>query len=319
MVPGPIRRLAEELTELNPDIGTSVDDPLAVIEEIDYALRPPVHERRVPSYGAIVGARTELSHWAEAAGFEVSRRRVDDLRDATVRRLADGIVSWAIRGSSGVNDLVVFDRSVGSERDQTILADATQGVMVQRHPNGTVRAIGPFGVLRHDGMTWHLEPPIDRWLDRERCLSLPMDACLFDKVLRFAVHDVAARRIGATLLISPDGSLHPNTEQRVGRPPEFAIDRPADLAPLYHILGQLDGAAAFNAEGQLQHLGLRLVPTVEAEAAVKAYRGTRHTSALRYSFDDPAAVLVVVSEDGPISVVQGGKLIGVSTTLVPAP
>lgn len=318
-VPGPIRRLAEELSELNPDIGSSVDDPLAVVEELDYALRPPVHERRVPSYGAIVGAQTDLGRWAEAAGFEVSRRRVDELRDATVRRLADGIVSWAIRGESGVNDLVVFDRSVGSERDQTILAEATQGVMVQRHPNGTVRAIGPFGVLRHDGIAWHLEPPIDRWLDRDRCLALPMDTCLFDKVLRFAVHDVAARGIGATLLISADAQLHPNTEQRYGRPPEFAIDRPADLAPLYHILGQLDGAAAFDAEGRLQHLGLRLVPTTEAEAAVDAYRGTRHTSALRYSFDDPEAVLVVVSEDGPISVVQGGKLIGVSTRLLAQP
>jgi DNA integrity scanning protein DisA with diadenylate cyclase activity len=38
--------------------------------------------------------------------------------------------------------------------------------------------------------------------------------------------------------------------------------------------------------------------------------GTRHTSARRFSHDDPAAVVIVVSEDGPVTVLRGGDLIG---------
>ena len=45
---------------------------------------------------------------------------------------------------------------------------------------------------------------------------------------------------------------------------------------------------------------------------VDAFRGTRHTSALRYSYDDPTATLIVVSEDGPVSVLRGGERLGQS-------
>jgi DNA integrity scanning protein DisA with diadenylate cyclase activity len=309
---GQVRRLGEELDELHPSVLAAATDAAALVEELDYALRPPVHERRVPSYGAIVEPQTDLPSWAAAAGFEVSRRRVGEFRDATVRRLADGVASWAVRRRGSVDDLVVFDRSVGSERDLTILAEATGAVIVQRHPSSTVRAVGTFGVLRHDGIAWHLEPPIDRWLDLTTCATSPVQRHVLDHLLRFAVHDVAASGIGTLFVVSPGGRLLPSAERRYGKPPELRIDRPSDLAPLHHILGQLDGAAVFDELGALQQLGARLVPSVAAESAVGAYRGTRHTSALRYSFDDPEATIIVVSEDGPVSVLRAGRRLGQS-------
>lgn len=310
--PGRIGRLAEELDEVDPTILSAAQEPLALLEELDYALRPAIHERRIPSYGAFVEPVAPLPTWVEAAGFDVSRRRVDDLHDATVRRFADGIVSWVVRNGEGVNDLVVFDRSVGSERDLTVLADAIGGAIVQRHPAGRIRAAGPFGVLRRDDIAWHLEPPVERWLDIDGCHTDSLESVLLNRFVRFAVHDVGARRIGALFVISPGGRLSSSSERRYGKPPEFNIERPADLAPLYHILGQLDGAAVFDEFGTLQQLGVRLVPSAEAEASVDPYRGTRHTSALRYSFDDPAATLIVVSEDGPVSVLRAGVRLGQS-------
>ena len=312
---GRIRRLGEELDELAPDVLAAIANREAFLEELAYAHRPPIHERRVPSYGAIVEPRTALPAWAETVGFDVSRRTVADLTDAAVRRFADGIVSWAVRRADAVDDLVVFDRSVGSERDLSILATAIGAAIVQRHPAGVVRAVGGFGVLRFDGIDWQRELPIERWLDLGGCASGPLSVDLLDRMLRFAVHDVSARRIGATFLVAPGGRLLPTAERRYGSPPELRIDRPADLAPLYHILGQLDGAAVFDETGTLRHLGVRLVPSADAETDVAAYRGTRHTSALRYSYDDPAATLIVVSEDGPVSVLRAGQRLGQSATI----
>lgn len=312
MQEGRIRRLTEELGELSSSILSGVSDPVALVEELSYALRPPVHERRIPSYGAFIEPLTDLPQWAEAAGFAVSRRRVDELKDATARRFADGIVSWVVRRRAGISDLAVFDRSVGSERDLTILAEAAGAAIVQRHPNGIVRAIGSFGVLRYDGIDWQLVEPVDRWLDLDRAKTPSLDPRVFDQLLQFAVHDVAARQVGTTFVIAPGGRLAAGGECRYGSPPEFMIHRPADLAPLYHVLGQLDGAAVFDEAGTLRHLGVRLVPSNTAEEVVDPYRGTRHTSALRYSYDDPAAILIVVSEDGPVSVLQAGQRIGQS-------
>jgi DNA integrity scanning protein DisA with diadenylate cyclase activity len=72
----------------------------------------------------------------------------------------------------------------------------------------------------------------------------------------------------------------------------------------------VDGAAIFDADGVLRRLGVRLVPSQEAEETVEALGGTRHTSGRRYSRDDPLATVVAVSEDGPVSVLRNGEVLG---------
>lgn len=310
--PGRIRRLADELDEIDAEILKLAPAPDAFLEELDYALRPAVHERRIPSFGAFVAPAEPLDAWSDAAGFGVASRRTDTLRDATVRRFADGLASWVVRSESGIDDLVVFDRTVGSERDLTVMAEAAKATIVQRHPNGMVKAVGEFGVLRFDGITWHVEPPLTVWFDVDECVRNGFGVKVVKAMLMFAIHDVAARGIGAIFIIRPDGTALPSAERRFGTPPPFEITRAADLAPLHHILGQIDGAVVFDEAGVLRELGIRLVPSTEAEDAVDAFRGTRHTSALRYSFDDPAATVIVVSEDGPVSLLQGGRRLGLS-------
>ena len=42
---------------------------------------------------------------------------------------------------------------------------------------------------------------------------------------------------------------------------------------------------------------------------VEPLRGTRHTSARRYSYDDPLATIIAVSDDGPVSVLRAGTIL----------
>jgi DNA integrity scanning protein DisA with diadenylate cyclase activity len=73
-------------------------------------------------------------------------------------------------------------------------------------------------------------------------------------------------------------------------------------------LGQLDGASLFDGSGTLRALGAHLVPSRRAESAIDVLGGTRHTSARRFSHDHPTAVVVVVSEDGPVTVFEHGEV-----------
>jgi hypothetical protein len=305
---GRLRRLAEELVE--EGLGFLVEgQPSMILDELDYALRPPVHERRIPSYGAIIGPTSEPGEWTTTTELIAERRPTADYGDAQIRRFADGISSWAIRSHRGVDELVIFDRSAGSERDLVILADASGGQIVQRHPSGVVRVVGPYGVVRRDVVGWHHEAPLTTWLDGiPGCLDAGQLTTL-GRLLDFAVHDLGARGIGATLIHHPTGELAIAHEQRLPRPPELQIDRPHDLAPLRHALAQTDGATVFDRTGTLRRMGVQLVPTREAEAEVAAMGGTRHTSAARYSHDEPEAVVIVVSEDGPVTVVRSGRLL----------
>ncbi len=284
-----------------------------LVDELDYALRPPVHEQRVPSFGAIVSPTVPVEDWSATTRLEVSRRRTVEFFDSQIRRFADGFSSWAVRADGGLDELVVFDRSAGSERDLVVLAQASGARLVQRHPTGAVRIVGDFGVVRRDVGGWHHEPPLGAWIDEVPGCMADGHRSVLGVLLDFAVHDLGARGIGSLLVLHPEGDPVGGHEHRLPSPPELHIDRPHDLAPLRHALAQTDGATVFDASGTLRWMGIRLVPSRAAEDAVRPLGGTRHTSALRYSWDDPDAVVVVVSDDGPVTVVRAGEVVGRST------
>jgi hypothetical protein len=130
-----LRRLAEELEES----GLALDGDAAfrelLVHEIDHALRPAVHERRVASNGTILEPLSDPSTWASGAQLDFTRGPVDQpLADA--RRFADGLSSWLLRASDGTSEWMVLDRPAGSERDLVVLAGVLDATIVQRHPPG---------------------------------------------------------------------------------------------------------------------------------------------------------------------------------------
>lgn len=305
-----LRRLAEELEESGLPPGGTASFREILVDEIDHALRPPVHERRVPSTGTLLQPRSEPSTWEPGTQLDITRKPVGEQPLAAVRRFADGLSSWLLRRSDGPSEWMIFDRPAGSERDLVVLANVFRATVVQRDPAASVRVVGDFGVLRWEGFSWHHEPPLGSWIDVVAACSFHGDADVLAAMLEFAVHDLGSAGIGALLIHRPDAAPGPAVEERLPPPPPLQIRRPAHLAPLRHALAQIDGAAIFGADGVLRQLGVRLVPSSAAEETVEAFRGTRHTSARRYSFDDPLATLIVVSEDGPVSVLRNGEVLG---------
>jgi hypothetical protein len=306
---GRLRRLAEELDEAGFRLG---EDAGLVIEEVDHAMRPHVHERRVPSSGTIIDPTSDPATWGPGTDLEITRAPVGDQPLDAARRFADGLSCWLVRRHDGPPEWLVLDRPAGSERDLGVIARAMGATLVQRHPNGTVRIVDPSGVLRWDGYSWHHEPAVDHWIDLMHACRLPQDARLLHILLEFAVHDLGAEGIGALLVYREGDTDGPDVEHRLPEPPPLRIDQPTHLAPLRHALTQVDGAAVFDSRGVLRQLGVRLVPSRTAEDVVDPFRGTRHTSGRRYSYDDPDAIVVAVSEDGPVSVFLKGRILGES-------
>jgi DisA bacterial checkpoint controller nucleotide-binding len=307
---GRLRRLAEELEESG--LCLEGDDAFRglLLEEIDHALRPTVHERRVASTGTILEPRSDPATWAPRTQLDITSKPVGRLSLPAARRFADGLSSWLLRRTDGTSDWVVFDRPAGSERDLVVLATVFEAAVVQRHPAGAVRVVGKSGVFRWEGFGWHHEPPVGRWIDAVMTCELHGDAEVLQALLEFAVHDLGSLGIGSLLIYRPDGSPGPAVEERLPPPPPLRIRRPAHLAPLRHALSQIDGAAVFDAEGILRQLGVRLVPSNVAEETVEPFGGTRHTSGRRYSYDDPLATVIAVSEDGPVTVLRNGEVLG---------
>jgi hypothetical protein len=307
---GRLRRLAEELEEsgLRSDETTAAREVL--MEEIDQALRPPVHERRTASSGTILEPASEPALWASETQLDITRTPLGQQPLPAARRFADGLSSWLLRRIDGRNELIVFDRPAGSERDIAVLAHVLEATIVQRHPAGSVRVVGRFGVLRWEGLSWHHEPPVSSWSDSLTASPAHGDPAVLLAMLRFAVHDLGSLGIGALLIYRPDAEPGPFVEERLPSPPPLRIRQASHLAPLRHALTQVDGAAIFDADGVLRLLGVRLVPSNASEEMVEALGGTRHTSGRRYSYDDPLATVIAVSEDGPVTVLRNGAVLG---------
>lgn len=304
------RRLAEELEETGLALDRFPADVQAMLlEEVEHGLRPAVHERRVVISGTILAPSTDPGTWEEGTQLAITRGTIGEQPLAAARRFADGRSSWLLRRTGGSVEWLVFDRPAGSERDLVVLSDVLGATIVQRHPAGSVRVVGDFGVLRWENFRWHHEPPVTSWIDVVTAEPGHGDAEVIEALLDFAVHDLGSLGVGSLLIYRPDGDPGPAVEQRLPIPPPLRITRATHLAPLRHALSQVDGAAVFDGQGVLHQLGVRLVPSTAAEANVEALGGTRHTSARRYSHDDPLATVIAVSEDGPVSIFRAGALL----------
>ena len=119
---GRLRRLAEELEESGLHLGKASAFRDILIEEIDQALRPPVHERRTPSSGTILEPESDPAVWASETQLDITRSPLGQQPLPAARRFADGLSSWLLRRVDDRNDLIVFDRPAGSERDIAVLA-----------------------------------------------------------------------------------------------------------------------------------------------------------------------------------------------------
>lgn len=253
---------------------------------------------------------SDPNSWSPGTQLEITRRPLSDQPLDAARRFADGLSSWLVRWRDGRNEWLAFDRPAGSERDLVVIAGVLDTTIVQRHPAGSVRVVGRFGVLRWENVRWHHEPPISSWIDTVTACPAHGDPDVLAALLDFAVHDLGALGIGSLLVYRPDEAAGPHVQERLPTPPPLQIRTPTHLAPLRHALMQVDGAAFFDAEGVLRRLGVRLVPSTAAEESVDAIGGTRHTSGRRYSRDDPDATVIAVSEDGPVTVFRNGALLG---------
>lgn len=311
---GRLRRLTEELLEEQLGAVEASSVPEVLVDEIDFALRPPRHERRVPSYGAFVLPTSHPAEWSNETDLTVFSAETTERDDGEVRRYADGLTSWIVRTAEGVDRILVFDRAAGSERDLVVLARASGAMVVQRHPSGEVRLVGSFGVARWDGLDWHVERPVAAWLSAASCGLDAFHSEAVDRLLQFAVHDLGSAGIGAILVYHPVSPAGERLEHRLRAPAPLRIDRATALGPLRHVLSQTDGAAIFNGDGQLIEIGARLAPSADAQLQVDPIGGTRHTSARRYSFDEPEALVVAVSDDGPVTVFRNGGIVGRSGT-----
>jgi hypothetical protein len=277
-----------------------------LLEELDYARHPALHEGRAPRYGALVSLG-ERPVWdkltaptkIESCGAELG----------LLRRLADGRASFVVRRLDRPNGLVSFDQSLEYESSAVRLRQETGAFVIQRNATGLVRVAGPEGVVTWDGTHWSVKPLAENRAAAIRRLVPQAPPDVLAGLLELCVHWLSAGRVGATLVLALDGDPreleHVDLSSAISVPPLY-VTRRQDLPPLLSVLSQVDRAALVDPDGRVTTVGVGLRSSDHSATLVDSTGGTRHTSARRFSFDETAVVVFVVSADGPVSVFSDG-------------
>jgi hypothetical protein len=299
-------RLHDELVDHAVPLPIETADGRVLLEELDYARFPPVHEGRIPRYGAIVSFGTR-PQWAKLKAPTKLESHDTDL--SLLRSLADGRSSFVVRGTGGKQGLVVFDHSLEFEASAARLRAETGAFVVQRVREGLVRVCGPDGVVSWDGVEWSYKPLAEQHAAPVRRLVPQLAPQMLAGLMEFCVHWLSAGRVGATLVVALRGQArdlgHLDLSGAI-TPPRLSVARRDHFPALLSVLAQRDRAAIVDPDGTVTALDVGLSWSDRAERTVGIVGGMRHTSARRFSFEEPDAVVFVVSQDGPATVFSDG-------------
>ena len=312
------------------DDGVAIDaaDELwpLILEELGYARRPPQFERRTPLYGSMV---VPDDRSLIAAGELVELVPMSSLPRDVARRYADGRSTYLVREMDGSTSLATFRRNVQYEADLVEVQADSGAYIVQRTPVlGVTRLFTPANTIEWTGYRWTARPNARAQTERLRPFLPQVKPGVLAGLLELAVHWLSPGRAGATLVLpgdhGPDGL---DLQQSTVAPP-LSVKLRHHYPALLAALSQTDLATLIDPSGAVRRLGVGLYSTPEADAEVGSHWGgsgqdriwgMRHRSAARYTYDQPGAVAVVVSEDGPVTVFSRGKpLSKCAAGLVPA-
>jgi len=279
--------------------------PVGFLNELEYAVRPQVHEGRLPHYGAILTtAEPDISGWTWI--------RMNEHDGDLGRKIADGIRSFTVFVNGKFVGVLTSDHGGMDEGSlvQLIQTALDGGAVITADASGVVRIIYPNGVAVHRNRRWREKPMVDA------VMSLTDDFVPFSlreklkEILSFAYHTLSPRHIGATIVWCLE---QPTTAESQAMQPavdlshlNLEIGNDAHRSSLRHLLAQTDGATIVQPDGKVVGIGAHLKVSTDSTKFIAASAGTRHTSARRFSFDCPSAIVATVSSDGPVTLFSDG-------------
>ncbi len=277
-----------------------------IAAELARCLDPFVHEQDIRPYGAIVARETphldRLGRILETEG----------LAPDVVRSLADGVHSFLLVVKGQAPRLLVLHECIDTDQEYASHAVWIDGLIICNDARGTVRLATDSSVTVVDGRRWIAKDLVYEAAEDIVQVVPAADLAVVRRLLELSHHRISPARIGATLLYAladhPHALSHRSDGIDVSRL-GLSVLNPAEEPLLLHQARYRDGALLVGHSGTLLAVNVILRPTRASEQAVKATKGTRHTSAARHTYDCPEMLAFVVSTDGPVTVFSDGQRI----------
>lgn len=304
------RRIARLRQELHEEV--QLELTREGLEELAHARFMDPHEGRRAAFGAVIWctalspARAGVPPLPSTGGFIARQANLPVLRT-----FADGRTSFVVRGPGVIPAVAIDPAWTGSESNLADYSNTAGVTVVQRLASGRVRLFQNQRVYTEEGGNWLARPTAAAYKEK---LGLVLDVAhqeVAGAILDMCVHTLSPAGHGATLIWFPvearTAADHLDFSLAID-PPALSTTDARHRQPIAHALGQMDRAVVLRADGSLRTMNVTL--SCAEEASTRNFEGgTRHNSAGRYSASQEAAIVFVVSSDGPVTVFHRGEVV----------
>lgn len=270
----------------------------ALVEEVHFCLYPPIHERKSQSYGCIISDEA-LSHLEAVNG-------ICGASEKFVRQLANGNTSFCVKNSKQFTGVASLSTAEDDERGLLKVQEIGKGVLVHLGQDKRTRVFTKHAIFVYENGEW-IRRPLASSVVGAVLDAVPQATCdVVESLLVFGYHVLSPGNVGSTIVLWLD--------DKMGQPPaaedcgsirlNFLNEEHVPL--LRSLVAMRDGAAFVSSDGYLRSIENHLKYSQKSEEIVPQSHGTRHTSAQRFSFDYVNALVLVISEDGPVSIYSDG-------------
>ena len=278
-----------------------------IIREIALTLIPEVHEGKINSYGILF---VEDVKDLENVDFVPLPKDQIDL----TRKLADGQRWFVLYEKNEFVGLADFRIPLSTEIEFIRNFPIAAGLAIQRNTAGVTKFFQGDSLTIQDNRRWFTKPNVKTAAWKVSQCVANIDKAILNQILEFAFHLVSpTTRVGAILVwflkpmpeeVAEDTS---DTTDLINL--NLSIVNDSHTAMICHLLAQVDGATFLGPKGNLIRTGVQLKYSDESLGLISEMRGTRHTSSVRFSYDMEEAIVVTISEDGPVTVFSSGASI----------
>lgn len=273
---------SEDLLPLYPDL----------IEAVTKAIYLAPHENKEPYWGII------LSQDSPTYPHEL----VIDFKDS----YCDGKRTFGFSTTSRNDFKTVIFQSEMSDIDLLRLCNNEQTCIINRKGN-TLKIYFNNTIYICENRVWKVLEKIDTQLTEIKKHYNAVDTDLVRKLLTYSFHNLSTNKIGATIIYWLDDDF---SSTYATLPDSMCLDfnneNHQEIIKQY--LRNNDGAIVINQNGKIIGGKAHLSFSDDSKSFIQIQdKGTRHNSAARFSFDNSKAIVITVSEDGPVSVFSEGQ------------
>lgn len=276
----------------------------SILIELSLIIASEAHEGITPSVGAMfVEVASEI--------FGVDYVLVPTEQIHMARKFANGVDSFLLYEKEIFFGLVYFREPLLNELLLVRAFPPSGGLFVQRGTGGTVKFFQGNSIILLENRNWYTKPLIKEAAWKiSRCVS-EINHTVLNRILEFAFHLLSPiPQVGATIVWWLDDLPKENPElQMTGQDIfefKFSILDESKSVSYCHFLSQIDGASFLDRNGTFTKTGIHLKNSTKSRSLIPELKGTRHTSAQRFSYDFEDALIITVSSDGPVTIFSDG-------------